>query len=392
MGKKAVARQNEATRATIRVRDNKCEIVVGSKEIFFQSEVLRGREFRNFDFALLALLVASMSSGERFTLDYPVTRAAVDGFQRYARLLQIMLPGLFHAPQVDCSKVHEEEPSLEDRSAICMSGGIDSVYAALFRQGEWTHSLLIKGADYTLSDTTGLEDLRRRLAAITSELALQPAVMETNLREFMTSYKLQHAGLLASCLHCLGAVGFAHGAYAADYSRWHELIAYPCGSLAGLADTLTTTAFPVSYVGNEFGRSEKIKRIAAAVPKLFSQISVCWSDRTRGGNCGRCAKCMRTRLNLYCIADEALRNRIELSLFGDHVDPFQYLKTYEVPDKPRLVRAEIGWIDDIASALPDGELKNAVAATVTKLMNAYLRPGRRHDGLIPRLISRMKRR
>ena len=132
-----------------------------------------------------------------------------------------------------------------------------------------TDSLLIKGADYLLNETAGFEDLKNRVAGISSELGLQTTIMETNLREFMTNYKMQHAGMLASCLHCLGAIGFAHGAYAADYPRWQEIIAFPWGNLSGIADTLTTQSFPISHVGEEFGRSEKIKRIAVANPNCF---------------------------------------------------------------------------------------------------------------------------
>lgn len=392
MSTKAIATQNDAKSVTVRVRDNKCEIAFGSKEIIFQSEVLRGREFRNFDFALLALLVASMSSGDRFSFDYPVTRAALDQFHRYARLLQVMLPGLFHAPQVDCSKFCENDAARVNHSAVCVSGGVDGVYAALSRRGEWTHSLLIKGADYLLNETAGFEDLKNRVAGISSELGLQTTIMETNLREFMTNYKMQHAGMLASCLHCLGAIGFAHGAYAADYPRWQEIIAFPWGNLSGIADTLTTQSFPISHVGEEFGRSEKIKRIAVANPKLFSYMSVCWSDTTSGGNCGRCAKCMRTRLNLYSIADDDLRRKIELSLFGNHVDPIHYLKTYEIQGKPKHIRPEIGWLDEIRLALPDGELKNAPEAVVVRLMNAYLQTKPQREAMIPRLISRIRRR
>jgi hypothetical protein len=43
-------------------------------------------------------------------------------------------------------------------------------------------------------------------------------------------------------------------------------------------------------------------------------------------------------------------------------------------------------------ALPDGELKNATEAVVVRLMNAYLQTKPQREAMIPRLISRIRRR
>lgn len=119
-------------------RNNGFEIRYAGGSVFFRSPEVNLEETRDFNFALLALILVSMSSGQAFHLSEPVTRSALNQVRRYARVLQVMKPKAFFSPVVICPNVIEDRPSARTESIICLSGGVDSTYASMIRQqGGW---------------------------------------------------------------------------------------------------------------------------------------------------------------------------------------------------------------------------------------------------------------
>jgi hypothetical protein len=137
----------------------------------------------------------------------------------------------------------------------------------------------------------------------------------------------------------------------------------PWGNCVGIASTLTTDKFPIDHLGNEVGRTEKIRWLAEHRPHLIPYISVCHRDKSIGGNCGKCEKCARTRIALAVIPDPQRRTEAELSLFGntseDHRDFFR-LSAGEHKSTARLF--------DLSIALPDGEVRQRVNDAIDKVI------------------------
>jgi hypothetical protein len=70
-------------------RNNGFEIRYAGGSVFFRSPEVNLEETRDFNFALLALILVSTSSGQAFHLSEPVTRSALNQVRRYARDLQL---------------------------------------------------------------------------------------------------------------------------------------------------------------------------------------------------------------------------------------------------------------------------------------------------------------
>jgi hypothetical protein len=70
-------------------RNNGFEIRYAGGSVFFRSPEVNLEETRDFNFALLALILVSMSSGQAFHLSEQVTRSALNQVRRYARDLQL---------------------------------------------------------------------------------------------------------------------------------------------------------------------------------------------------------------------------------------------------------------------------------------------------------------
>jgi len=345
------------------------EIGFASGSVFFRSPEVNLEETREFNFALLALALVSMSSGHAFHLSEPVTRSALNQVRRYARVLQVMKPKAFSSPVVICPNVIEDRPSAGTESIICLSGGVDSTYAAMVRRDEFKYAMFVRGGDYPLSATKILDGLAHRVAQTSQELGLTPIIVDSNLKDYLSDYGLQHAGFLAACLYFTGSK-FAGAGWAADDPYWGELVVYPWGNNAGLSQCLSISGLPISHIGGSVSRSEKVVEISRRHPSLFKSISVCYKYREIADNCGRCEKCMRTRLNLQAISDEQARVACETMLFGNQADLPSYVRNVRIPEDAKRLKRAISNYEELSIVLPEGELKKCVDVHLARLMRA----------------------
>ena len=63
---------------------------------------------------------------------------------------------------------------------------------------------------------------------------------------------------------------------------------------------LSSHDFQIVYDGGEFARTEKAERILDWETGLRN-LRVCWEGPLTGRNCGRCEKCLRTKLNFMAV-------------------------------------------------------------------------------------------
>ncbi len=323
--------------------------------IFFSSPVFEHTPLAVYDFALLALTLASASHNRHFVLPYPVTRSAYESFKLYAHALPLLSPDLLSLPTVDCPHiVDNSQTSYMERSVICLSGGIDSTYAVATARP--SHTLLIQGADYPVEASSGFSQLNLRVTNICKQLGCEIIVVQTNLRSFMTDWGIQHPGLLVTCLN-LFSVHFQIGGYAADLRLLQDVFRYPTGNMAGVADCLTHSTLPIFHVGANKSRAEKIAHLAYNHPELLQYVSICYDSPQTSDNCGTCSKCLWTRLHLHAIRDSNLRASVEMQLFGNLIPHHEIINRQAAPDSDRDLRITIHRCLAIASTLPEGSLK-----------------------------------
>ena len=77
----------------------------------------------------------------------------------------------------------------------------------------------------------------------------------------------------------------------------------PHGSHPETDPRFSTAATRIVHYGGEVGRVEKTRRVAAS-ELTRDLIRVCWYPRA-AGNCGRCPKCIRTKIALELLGEPA---------------------------------------------------------------------------------------
>lgn len=256
------------------------------------------------DFAAYSLAALSMSNGVGFRLNAPVSMEVAEQITRLTDIyrfwairklapLRLELPGL--VPSVT-------PQAQEDSGIICLSGGIDSTYAAIQESqiGTISHGLLIAGADYPDADAQGFRELRIRVGKIADRLGLQVSIIETDIRKHRLNWDMMHGFVLAACLHSMRA-RHSKACIALDYAGYQELFAHPWGNNSALPQYFSTPQYPITGVGREKRRVDKLADIAAFDSDLLNSLSICFSATETGGNCGSCPKCISTRLLFHAL-------------------------------------------------------------------------------------------
>ena len=191
-------------------------------------------------------------------------------------------------------------PQRSPRAALYFSGGVDSFYSLFQHREELSALVFLRGFDLRLRDRTkeSLDGAERSVRDVCDQLNLQPIVVETNLRGHplmkMPPWGVAHGGALAGIGHLMGD-RFGSFLISASYPASWEGAKY--GTHRFIDPLWSSSRLDFRHVGDECSREEKFRQIAqqALVQK---HLRVCGKSPTPDVNCGRCEKCLRTRLIL----------------------------------------------------------------------------------------------
>lgn len=195
------------------------------------------------------------------------------------------------------------------RAVACLSGGVDGLHMLMhnrrtYRSGDpayFRRALLIHGFDIG-KRARDPEDARfqmalRRLEPVAAEAGLEIVPCRTNLRHLPSKpgfWEHRHVGAaLAAVGHAATlapAFLFIGGTYPAAYP-------VPAGSHAAVDGLFSSQRLTVVHDGARFSRLDKIRQLASW-PTAIDALRVCPTGVGEQANCGRCEKCVRTRLEL----------------------------------------------------------------------------------------------
>jgi hypothetical protein len=247
------------------------------------------------DALLCFALLPAIELGRPLRILAPVDRGLLAAADRVQRMLAAWSPG--------CRPVRITAPPTDSAYApgrghgVFFSGGVDSAYSLATGRGVVDGIVTVIGCDVELTDRANAD----RLAAITRRVAAaygtEPILVETDLPERMHPYCgwiEYHGSALAGIRH-LFADRFAtmRTAASVDASTMWDV---PWGSHPGIDPELGTAGAEILLDGL-VPRPEKISRLLEE-PVLLDNLRVCYHG---GANCGRCSKCMMTRIALHVL-------------------------------------------------------------------------------------------
>lgn len=177
-------------------------------------------------------------------------------------------------------------------TALCFSGGVDSFHTLLTRRPDW----LLFGSPFdSPADDRGAAAWGwAQVQAAAAATGARAVRVRTNLRSHplfaRSDWQKVHGGALVALAHLLPAeVGrlLISASYPLDYL-------HPWGTHPHLDPLWSTPALAVEHAGAELTRADKLAAIGTD-PVVRGHLRVCW-ETPAAGNCGRCEKCLRTRL------------------------------------------------------------------------------------------------
>ena len=195
---------------------------------------------------------------------------------------------------------YDERP-FSDKVGLAFSLGVDSMYSLFFGEQKPDYLIFVEGFDIPLEKEIVLEACRRSVREICEETGTQPIFVRTNLREnrFLKTqgWERTHGSALAFVGHCLSG----HISRFIISSTFSKKAASPWGSHYDLDSLWSSGSLQIVHSGADIGRSEKLQRLITEPRSreiVSKHLRVCWEDPSNFGNCGKCYKCIRTRLEL----------------------------------------------------------------------------------------------
>jgi len=179
-------------------------------------------------------------------------------------------------------------------TGLFFSGGVDSFYA-LHRRDDVTHLAHIVGFDIPITRqdlwqarVTAFRELSRRVDR-------RAIVVFTNLRTLRRlrrpPWTFYHGAVLAGIGHLLGNEAQTW-VMSATYQRSNLA---PWGSHPDLDPLWSSQEVHFQHEGDDIWRADKLLAMRNR-PEVHEFLQVCWKSPDSQGNCGRCEKCVRTRL------------------------------------------------------------------------------------------------
>jgi hypothetical protein len=279
----------------------------GQRRVFFEisGEVLPP-PLQVHDFAVLSALIVAMREGRPVHVEGPVTEALIRGLEEFqeawAQWRSRYTPVRITADQI----VPVETPAIR-RGMFAFSGGVDGTFALLrhhkaragLRTARPIGAMLVHGFDIPLGEQQAFDRARANVADVIGALGLPLAVVRTNWRsEACKVYPQEYLAGLTACLHQfrglanVGVLGAGE-----DYAHLEQ----PWGSNNPITNHLLSGGgFQIHTEGGGFTRTQRVALIND-YPEIAAKLRVCWEGPLTGGNCGRCEKCIRTKLNFMAI-------------------------------------------------------------------------------------------
>jgi hypothetical protein len=209
---------------------------------------------------------------------------------------------------------------LPDTTALFFSGGIDSFYS-LVRNPAVGVLVFIIGFDVRLHNTEVWRAIIREHRELAAELGIRLITLATNLRDHPVLGRMRwgryHGVVLGAASHLLRD----------QASRWIVSSSFqrdnlmPWGSHPDLDWRWSGGGIAITHYGADKWFDEKLAAMAG-IPMVHQRLRVCYAGPSAEGNCGRCEKCVRTRLMYW------------LDLPGD--------RCARMPDHPPLAEAVDG--------------------------------------------------
>ncbi|MBN9245889.1 MAG: hypothetical protein J0I81_00275 [Hyphomicrobium sp.] len=211
-------------------------------------------------------------------------------------------PDLFRKISIFADEEVGSVPPANRDAVLAYSGGLDATFALHAhckgllgrRQNNLRAGVMVHGFDVPLDRPDIFGKSSELGDKILESYGLPLTIVRTNWRDLrdMPWYTM-YIFALSSVMHQFSGV-VSRAVIAADEAYDGEYLG--CGSNSITNPLMSHFGFPIEFAGGGYTRTSKAK-VFSGNPVVLSNLRVCFQSPIDGHNCGRCEKCIRTKLN-----------------------------------------------------------------------------------------------
>jgi len=266
---------------------------IAGEEIYLESSVALSPRVDAF---VCALMLPAMLRGWNLDVRAPLSSALSNNLSQARTIARQWWPQL-KAGEIRTASARNRARA--PGKGLFFTGGVDSSFALYQLKDEVGQLVFVEGFDVDLADARRLQRVRNSLQEVAAATGHSLIIVRTNLRHHRVFQALHwetaHAAALAAVAHTLGEqLGTV---YLADSD-----VPPPYGSHPELDQLWSSDSLAVVSVGAGTSRLQRVQAICQWSP-LKGRLRVCWENLAETLNCGRCKKCLLTRLQLLSAGD-----------------------------------------------------------------------------------------
>ena len=260
-------------------------------------------ESTNSDSYLLAAILPAMKLGTDIYVRGSVSHKLLTNLTKFQHFWETWFPDIYQKISINADTIRYEE-TRNQGVAAAFSGGLDAQFTA-YRHAKnlvedapsqaISAGIFIHGFDIPLADVKTFSAAARKAKKALSDIDLELIQVRSNIREVNNSINWEHycgtalASVFGGLIEVAGKFLIASGESDLDSP-------IPWGSHPLTDRLMSSGQFQIIHDGAGYSRSEKIKLIANWECGI-KNLRVCWAGDNLSKNCGKCEKCLRTRLN-----------------------------------------------------------------------------------------------
>ncbi len=248
-----------------------------------------------------------MQIGGKFKIHAPVSRSVTDNIIKFNRIWNVWCPDRYKLIQIDAEIIPDDYRPDNRKMITAFSGGLDASYTAYkYKKNLDAHfqydldaAVMVFGADIPLNAREQFNMAFATAKQMTDDLGIKLIPVETNYRDYPHDWEHEFGAVIIAILNFF-AGHYGYGA-ASDSSVHHLSIPWGMNPITDWYMTNDTFHFiPDGYEHTRTQRAAFIKDWDVALKNL----RVCWRNDDKSKNCGKCEKCVRTKLNFMAVGCE----------------------------------------------------------------------------------------
>jgi hypothetical protein len=330
----AGGREAEMMHVRISRSDDRILLATADDSIEIRTDNWRDANKIRNDFAVWFFLPIAMRTGQALHVEGEGSEATIENARRISESWESWLPHHFNSVDVSFDDLSRRSPGeTGNKRSLCLySGGIDSTHALLsrHRMGEEQDLLTVHGMEYRLKDEEKFHALKSKIATFSRLVGDGHIFVRMNAYDTYRKYTVNlpgaphvsHIFALAGCTFMFSE-RYQNIFIASDCRLDQQFRTPPWGSNSATNPHFNDGCTRLNTLDDHLTRTEKMPLILSSREALNS-VSFCNSYRTRPDNCGRCDKCMRTKLMFFAASGTVPE------IFSDSSIPSDWYRNFDL--------------------------------------------------------------